>query len=144
MPLTWKLIGIGIVLATIAGIIAHDHWISRKYQATKAELVQANATITAERENTRKANEAAQRFQARSDALEADKRDNPLPAVRVCKSARVPKTGTATVVNEAAQADNPPADEGDRDIGPALDEFATDAEANLIQCQELQKWVQSR
>jgi hypothetical protein len=144
MPLTWKLIGIGIVLATIAGIIAHDHWISRKYQATKAELVQANATITAERENTRKANEAAQRFQARSDALEADKRDNPLPAVRVCKSARVPQTGTATVVNEAAETHDAPADEGDRDIGPALDEFATDSEANLIQCQELQEWVRAR
>jgi hypothetical protein len=140
-----KFILIGLAVAALAGILAHNHYLSRKYQATKAELVQANATITAERENTRKANEAAQRFQARSDALEADKRDNPLPAVRVCRSApRVPQAGTATVVNEAVETHDTPADEGDRDIGPALDEFATDSEANLIQCQELQEWVRNR
>jgi hypothetical protein len=139
-----KFILIGLAVAALAGILAHNHYLSRKYQATKAELVQANATITAERENTRKANESAKRFQARSDALETDKRDNPLPPVRVCKSTRVPQAGAAAVVNEAVETHDPPADEGDRDIGPALDEFATDAEANLIQCQELQEWVRNR
>ncbi len=136
-------LGIAAV-AAIGFLIWREHMAVQKAKRLTAENAQLTATIEAERENTRKAHEAAQRFQARSDALEADKRDNPLPAVRVCKSARVPQAGTAAVVNEAAQTHDAPADEGDRDIGPALDEFATDAEANLIQCQELQEWVRSR
>jgi hypothetical protein len=48
------------------------------------------------------------------------------------------------VAHETVEADDQPADAGDRDIGPALDDFATDAEANLIQCEELQEWVRAR
>lgn len=140
-----KLIAAALILAAIAGLLWHDH-----HQTDRANrLARENATlaesIEAERENTRKANESAKRYEARSAELEASRRSDPLPAVRVCRStARVPEAEATAVPHEAAEADNPPADEGDRDIGPALDDFATDAEANLIQCQELQRWVDGR
>src|SRR5688572_19918477 len=115
------------IALAFAGLIARDHFQTRKLNRVTAERNQAQANLTAERENTRKANEAEKRHQARADLLEADKRNTPLPAVRVCRSTpRVPTTGTAAVTDEAVEAHNPPADEGDRDIGPALDDFATD------------------
>lgn len=112
----------------------------------RVEIKTLDNTLKAERENTRKANEAAKRYQTRYDDLEADRRNNPLPPVRVRKcTSIVPQAGATAVPGEAAQADDTGADAGDSyDIGPALDDFATDAHQNLIQCEELIKWVQDR
>jgi hypothetical protein len=134
----------GAIGLLFAGISLTAYIQTKRVGALKSELSTAEATIAAERENTRKADEAAKRHQARSDALEADRRNNPLPPVRVCKPASVPKARAASVPDEATKTHDPPADEGDRDIGPALDEFATDAEANLNQCEELMRWVNER
>ncbi len=146
----WQLkAGVALAIAALIGyLVWREHSLTRKLAEVRVELRQANATLHAERENTRKANEAAQRHQRRADTLETDRRNNPLPAVWVRKCpASVPETRAATVPGEAAQADDAGADAGDSqpvDIGPALDDFATDAEANLIQCEELIRWVESR
>lgn len=138
---------VALALALAASIWWQDRT-QKKLNATRVELSHAQATIEVERENTRKANEAAKRYQTRSDALEADRRNNPLPAVRVCRKApSVPETRATAVPGEAAQADHSGENAGDSDsidIGPALDDFATDAEANLNQCEELIRWVQER
>jgi hypothetical protein len=142
-----KLIAGALLLALIGGLITVQHFTQKRLNAAKAELRTVHATLEAERDNTRKANESAQRHQRRADALETDRRDNPLPAVRVCKSARVPEARSATVTHEAPQADHTAEDAGDShsvDIGPELDSFATDAESNLIQCEELQRWIVER
>jgi hypothetical protein len=135
------------VLAVIGGLIAVQHVTVKKLRTATARANQAEANYAAERENTRKANESAQRHQRRADALETDRRDNPLPAVRVCKSARVPEARTAAVTHEASETDHTAEDARDSDpvdIGPELDSFATDSELNLIQCEELQRWVLAR
>jgi len=136
------------VAALIGYLMWREHSLTRKLAEVRVELSQANADLRAERDNTRKANEAAQRHQTRADGLEADRRNNPLPAVWVRKCpASVPETRATAIPGEAAQADDTGADAGDRqpvDIGPALDDFATDAEANLIQCEELIRWVKER
>ena len=136
------------IALAFAGLLARDHIVTKQRNAANARASVAEATLAAQIENTRKADEAAKRHETRADALEADRRDNPLPAVRVCrKPASVPQSGTAAVAHEAAEANDAGAHESDRDgadIGPALDDFATDAEANLIQCEELQRWLRLR
>lgn len=141
--------------AFIAFALWHDHHVSKLLKARTAELTQVRADAAAELENTRKANEADKRNTTRQDALQTDKVANPLPTVIVYRGVRqcptVPQGGTAAVTDEAPKADDAGAHAGDSgglnaevDIGPPLDQFATDAESNLIQCQELQSWVLSR
>lgn len=108
-----------------------------------AEITKLNDTLAAERENTRKANEASTKYQGDLAALRAARADDPLPAV-VCKRARLPEARTATGPDAARPADDPTEDVGDRDIGPQLDDFATACEANLIQLTRLQEWVMGR
>jgi hypothetical protein len=132
------------IALALGGLLWHDHHQTQRANRLAGELNQANANLKAERENTRKSNESAKRLQDKNDALETDRRNNPLPAVRVCKRAVVPEARTTAVVDEAPQANDAPEDAGDRDIGPALDDFATDAEANLNQCNELIEWVRNR
>lgn len=136
--------------AFIAFALWHDHHVSKLLKARTAELTQVRADAAAELENTRKAYEADKRNTTRQDALQTDKVANPLPAVIVYRGVRqcpvVPQSGTTAVTDEAPKADDAGAhaDGDSRDLGPALDKFATDAESNLIQCQELQTWLISR
>lgn len=137
--------------ATVALLVAYLVWqnerLTKKVNVANQRAFVAEQTVEAERENTRKANEAAKRHSDRADALETDRRDNPLPPVRLCPRPRVSQAGPAAVTGEATQADHSGEDAGDSDsidIGPALDDFATDAENNLIQCEELIRWVMER
>lgn len=136
---------IGAVFMAMLGIV---NWqkvrAEKRARVAETALELAHAEIEAERENTRRANEAAARFQKRADEVEADRRNDPLPAVRVRKCPTVlPQAATTPVIGEAAQADDPGTDAPDRDgnIGPELDDFATDAQMNLIQCEELIRWA---
>lgn len=131
----------------LAGALYHDHLGWQKLKAARAELADATATIKAEREQRRKQDEATQRVDERKDKVAADRHDNPLPAV-VVGVRRCPRMPSAPVlVAQAAEANDAPADAGDSDtsagtdIGPALDDFATDAEMNLAQCEELMRFV---
>jgi hypothetical protein len=147
-----KLILIGLAVAAIGGILWHDHWISKKYQATKAELVQANATITAERaareHELKIAKEASDGYQADLKRLEAERVLEPVPVVRLCrKPATVSASGPAAVGSDAASTPNDveaaQTDIGP-DIGPALIEYGVQCEANMLQLDRLRQWVESR
>ncbi len=131
------------IAAAFAFVLLREKWAVDKAKRLSAENTQLVATLSAERENTRKANEASQKYQADLAQLRTDRSNNPLPAV-VCKRARVSPAPTTPGSDAARPADNPPEDAGDRDIGPQLDDFATACEANLIQLTRLQEWVRSR
>jgi len=143
-----KLALCAVIGAAIGYLLWREHHLTRTLNARTAELATANATIETERANVRKANEATLRESKRQDQLAAERRANPIPPVIVYRKApRVSATcPTSTVPGEAAQTNDAGTDAGDsgRDIGPALDDFATDAEANLIQCEELIRWAQER
>lgn len=142
----WRLIGIGAAVLVIGSVVWRHKYVVNELAEVRVEAAQAKAELIAERENTRKANEADARNQAAQDLLAADRRNDPLPAVRVRKCPVLPQATAPAVVDEAPEANDTRADEGNRDgdLGPELDDFATDAESNLIQCRELMRWVSER
>lgn len=144
-----------IAAAALAGGVWYVIHLQSSNTRLTAELSTAQASLVAEQLNRRKADEADKRNTTRQDALQTDKVANPLPAVIVYRGVRqcptVPQGGTSAKPDEAPKADDAGAHAGDSrglnaevDIGPPLDQFATDAESNLIQCQELQTWLISR
>lgn len=106
------------------------------HQRDAAEILVTNltATLEAERVNTERANAAEKAVVAKLDDLERRAREQPLPRLR-CHAASVSKASGTAVAGEAAQADNAGADAADFDPTPELDQYGTDSEANLIQCQ---------
>lgn len=134
------------IAAAFAFLIWREHRSTARANQLAAQNTVLKGTIEIERENLRKANEATQRESKRQDALETERRNNPLPPVIVYRGPRVSTTcpGTA-VIGEAAQADDTGENAGDSDAGidisVKLDDFATDSESNLIQCEELIRWA---
>lgn len=149
-----KLIAIAVGIAVLIGIAyVVNGWredaatLLIEREAHAKEVVRLNDRIVAEITNTRKANEASNRYQARIAELEKpEPTATPFPAVRVCNSApaRVPEARAASGSDAAAAPDDAPADEGNRDIGPDLKAFALRCEANAIQLDELQNWIRNR
>lgn len=143
----------GVLLCVIAiGIVVNgwrndSHALDGAIKEFKSVIESKDNLIATERDNRRKADERATNYAKRLNAVLLDARNDPLPPVRVrsCPpSAGVPGASPGPAV----VAGTPPADDtqenaGDRDIGPELDAFATDAELNLVQCQELQEWVRT-
>jgi hypothetical protein len=122
-------------------LLWHERHLAHALADSKAANKQLAATIKTERENTRKANEAEKNVIAKLDALERDAREHPLPKLR-CRAAVVPKAAGTAISGEAAQADDTGADAVDFDPTPELDHFATDAEANVVQCTEAIKYLE--
>lgn len=142
-----RLYAYAAIALAIGGLLLRDHIVTKQRNAAVARANVAEASLTAERENTRKANEASIKYQADLTALRAARADAPLPSV-VCKRTRsVPAASAATGSDAARPADDAGENAGDRvehDIGPQLDDFATACEANLIQLTRLQEWVRGR
>lgn len=142
----------GLALCVIALGIIVNKWrldslaLKSERAAFQLQLSSKENVLKTERENRRKADERAKSYARKMADLDRARRDDPLPPVivRSCPADRVSAAGTtAATVVRAPEADDAKADEGNRDIGPELDHFATDAESNLIQCQELQEWAQA-
>lgn len=135
----------GIALAFVS-LFIHDRWTAKRYEHQKAANVTLTATINAERENTRKANEASNAYQADLRRLE-DERSN-TPVVRLCKPARVrPAATTAGSDAEAAGHVGGEAAENlvaGPDIGADLLEYGIACEANMLQLDRLQGWIRNR
>ena len=141
-----------VALMFIAYLVNGWRTQANEYELVKpkweAAIANRDEVIRQERANRERADLVAAETRRELDDLQNARLTDPLPAVRLCPrtparpvpAASQAATGTA----EAVEAHDPPADEGNRDIGPALDDFATDAEANLIQCQKLLEWVQSQ
>jgi hypothetical protein len=127
----------------------HDRHVTKRLESTKAALSVAEATITAERENTRKANEASNQYQASLRDLERERAN--VPVVRLCRppsavSARPaagrPDATAAGHVGEAAAGD--PVEAVGPDIGAELLAYGIDCEANALQLERLQGWIRNR
>lgn len=144
----YRLIAYGIAALLVVGYIAKERIQAKQLQETRSALKTATATIVAERENTRKANEASDRYQADLNRLSTE-RSKPL-SVRLCRSARVqppgapggPDAASAGHVGEAAAGDS--GSIPGPDIGDQLLNYAIDAEANMLQLERLQQWVRER
>ena len=149
MPFSWKLIGIGIVLAAIGSLIWREHIVVQQRNKALAENLTLTATIVQERENTRKANEASAKYQADLSSIRDERRNTPDPVVRMCrKPPSVPAASDTSGPSAAAEGNNAEADAGDNqegpDIGKDLMDFAQDCEENASQLKRLQDLLFAR
>jgi hypothetical protein len=131
-----KLIAAGIVLALLGGLLWHDHYVTKKLNATKRELSQANADLLAERENTRKANESAKRYASRLTSARGPRS----PPLRImCKlPSSVPQAPSGT---DDAPAPDYSGVHAEVDIGARLELPFRACEENLIKLEELQRFL---
>jgi hypothetical protein len=147
-----KAIAAAIILAAIGGLLAHDHWLSRKYKAEKAISAQLSANLTAERaarEKERELNRSIdQQLQAKAAELDLE-RSKPLPRLQ-CR--RVPvstpsmpsSSGASSVDPTAAQGNDGQenaTDSGTFDPAPELMQFAVEAQQNRDTLQACQDWI---
>jgi cell division protein FtsB len=118
----------------LAYLIWHERHLAHVVRDQKAQLRTAEATLRTERANTERANAAEKAVVAKLDDLERRAREQPMPRLR-CRAAILPKAAGTAVPGEAAQADDAGENAPDFDPTPELDQYGTDAESNLIQCQ---------
>lgn len=130
------------IALAFAGVLWHDHHQTKRANrlAEKANVLQAS--LVAEQESRRKADESANRYAKRINALRGPRSP---PPVLLCKLPRsVPHASIAASGTDAS----PVADDSgvleDVDIGPRLDLSFLACEANLIKLEELQRWVRER
>lgn len=137
------------IALALAGLAWRYHYVTKALASTKQELATAAATLAAERENTRKANEASKAYQSDLARLERERAD--VPVVRLCNkapslpSSRAPSrpdAASAGHVGEAAAAD--PGPSVGPDIGGELLDYGIACEANMLQLERLQQWVRDR
>lgn len=132
----------GIAAAILAGGF-YVHHLRVSNTALTAELSTAKASLLAQAENLRKANEASNLYQADLTRV-SHERDSALH-VRLCRqpvhSGATPAGSDAASpghVGEEAAGDPGP------DIGNALLEYGIACEANQLQLTRLQEWVRAR
>lgn len=131
-------------IAVLIGLLFwHDHHVTKKLNATRAELSTAKATIVAERENVRKANEASERYAISLENLKAARAATPTRSVRLCVSTPgVPATGAATGT-DAAGPEGLPQTAGP-DIGSRLYDLSDEADQCAVQRDALIDWIRNR
>lgn len=153
LPSTFDLILWGIAAACVAGVLfTVNHWRTEaaEYKVKQVEWKQTLAAkdkrIRDEIANTEKANVASNQFQGRVRTLEDQRTGDRFPAVSLCRRPvlRLPQASAALGPDAVAAPDNEEAPEGDRDIGPALEQYGYECELNAIQLQALQGWVRNR
>lgn len=141
---------IAALAAMLAAALAHDHWLSQRYKAKAAELATTQAALTTERtaraHEQRIAKEASDGYQAALRRIEDERRAQPDPVVRLCRSPRNVSAAAGSAGPERRDAEAAPdhSAEDAPDIGPALMDFARDCEANAEQLEALQEWVRAR
>lgn len=135
-----RLYAYGAAALAVVALIATAHIQTKRLNAAKSELATAKATILAERENTRKANESAQRYASR---LSLSRGPRSPPARIMCQLPRVPEAPAASGTDDAAAPDDAGVHEA-VDIGPRIDVPFRACEENWIKLQELQRWVRDR
>lgn len=135
-------LGIYVAVAlALGGLLWHDHYQTAKANRLAKETNQLRADIQAERENTRKANESAQRYAARITSSRGPRS----PPLRImCKlPSSVPQGAAASGTDDATVPDDTGVHEA-VDIGPRIDVPFRACEENLIKLDELQRWVRDR
>jgi hypothetical protein len=140
-----KLYLYGALAIVMLAITATAYIQTKRLHSAKVELATATATIKAERESTRKANEASNAYQADLRRLESERSN--VPVVRLCKQTRKAPVSPTSSGSDAAPtghvSEEAPPDPGP-DIGADLLEYGIACEANMLQLDRLQKWVRDR
>lgn len=137
-----KLYAITATLLAIGFLVWREHVAVQKAKALAVQNAQLTATISAERENTRKANESANRYALR---IATSRGPRSPPSRLLCKLPRlVPSAGTAVPGDYAAPAPDDSGVSEEVDLGPRLDLSFHACEENLIKLDELQRWVRER
>lgn len=134
------------VALLVAYLIYREHSLTRKLSQVRAELIVSEASLETERKARQHeiqiAKKASDEYQAELDRI----RSTPdLGPVRLCKRASVPtatESGAATGSDEGSARHVEEPDEVD--IGPQLNDFVEDCEANAAQLSSLQDWVMAR
>jgi hypothetical protein len=138
----------GAIGLLFAGISLTAYIQTKRVGALKSELSTAEATIAAERENTRKANEASERYAVSLENLKAARARTPTRTVRLCVNTGVPEAGTtpgtdATGEERVSEALGSNI-KASRDIGRELYELADEADECSVRLEALQDWVRNR
>jgi hypothetical protein len=147
-----RLYAYAAIAAAIGLLLWHDHWISRKYKAAHAEVVQVKATLIAEQESRKHEREINAKID--QQLLDANKaldleRAKPLPRLQ-CR--RLPVSASSLPGTATASAVDPTATEGHdseadaRDFDPSADllQFAVEAQENRDSLAACQMWIRSR
>ncbi len=133
---------LAVILVTL-GMGVTIKVLNSRLKAHKAHETELVATLKAERENTRKANESAERYAISLENLKATRAAIPARSVRLCNAAPgVPATGAAASADDAAAGRVPQAP--GPDIGARLYDLADEADRCVVTLSELQRWVRGR
>jgi hypothetical protein len=158
-----RLYAYAAVALAIVGLFIHDRWMTKRYEHQKSVTATLTATLAAERDNTRKANEASERYAISLENLKAARELLPVRSVRLCNSRGV-QQAAATPGTDAQSDPGHPSEAGfnpgygsglqsgqvDRwsdsgpDIGPVLYALADEKDEQLAMCKALQDWVRAR
>lgn len=134
---------IGAVFMAILGVV---NWqkvrAEKRARVAETALELANAEIEAERENTRKANEASERYAISLEQLKAARAAIPTRVVRLCNTPSVSQAG-ATPGTDATGAEGLPQAPGP-DIGGRLYDLADEADQCAVQRDALIDWIRNR
>ena len=140
-------LGLAALLA-LAGILWHDHWMTRRYNAKAAEVRTVTATLEQERKareieqaDKRKADETAKSLQAELDRIAAA----PKPVSVFCKPARLPssgESGTSAIAHDPAAGSG--ATEALTDVGSLLRDAWIETQSNYARQRALIEWEKAR
>ena len=139
------------IAASLAGILAHDHYMTRRAQARAAEVRSLTATLSQERANAAqvqadlKLNQVTSHaLQERLTAIERERRDAPLPRLRCTASVPndVTEAGSASGSSRTTGGREPEA--VDFDPSAQLDEFGNDCAVIAERLSTLQQWERDR
>lgn len=135
----------GAVAAAIGFLLWRDHHQTTKLNVRTAEVRELTATLKLEREHRRRSDEASNRYQARIQELEAQRTADGFGAVRLCRRPVIrvsPAAGGPDVPAVPDELEPAWRDiEVGRDIGPELERFGYECEANAIRLDELQRFI---
>lgn len=143
-----RLYAYAAIALALGGLVAHDHWMSRRYKAAHAESAQLTATLIQERANRKIEQDDRRRADESAKSLEAqlvDIRSAPKPVSVLCRPARMltaNESGTATSASSAATG--PGVEEPLQDIGSALSAVYVEHESNDARARALIEWELAR
>lgn len=140
-----------VLLALLAVVVWRNEVVTKKLNAARVELAQANATIEVERAalaHERKiAKEASDGFQRTVSSLQDELAARPLKPVviRVPVRPSVPATAsTGAAPGSDAGAEGREHGEAEIDITAELTAYSLDCQRNTSQLEALQGWVRAR
>jgi hypothetical protein len=137
----------GLALA-FAGLAVALKVQTGRLDRVKDENRQLTATVKAERENVRKANEASEKYAISLENLKAARAATPTRSVRLCVNSSVPEAGAsprADAADSKGLSEAPGRNiEAGPEIGPDVYNLADEADLCPAKLEALQQWIRDR